>query len=66
MPLVVTVVVLIALVPLTLNVESPVTVLSKTAFPVIPRLLAPPTTVELKVTVVPLNTAFAPSVTPEV
>ena len=54
---------LMVLVPLTLRVVTPVTAPPKLALPVTDRLLAPPSTVLLKVTVLPLNVRPPASVT---
>ena len=49
--------------PLTLRVVTPVTAPPKLALPVTAREFAPPATVLVKVTVVPVNVLAAPSVT---
>ena len=54
---------LMVLVPLTLRVLTPVTAPPKLALPVTAREFAPPATVLVKVTVVPVNVLAAPSVT---
>ena len=54
---------LMVLVPLTLRVLTPVTAPPKLALPVTARLLAPPSTVLVNVTVVPVSVVPAPSVT---
>jgi hypothetical protein len=65
-PLLLTVSVLIALLPVTCRVDSPVTVsaaaLPKTALPVTVRPLPAPTTLSRKVTLLPVRVVLAPSV----